>query len=297
MSRKNRFLELYRSGGLRNITRGVWDWVLTTELSKRIRAQATRFGGESVWERDWDVLCILDACRVDLFQEVVGECSVMTSVGSTSRTWINRTFNNRNVDSVAYISGNPFADQLEPDSFGYLHIERSRSTDYGVETIPPRALSDRAIDVWRRRDELGVDKLIIHFMQPHAPFRSQPEWFERARGTSSLSGNIWERLREGEFTYDEVWEAYADNLEWAMTDGIAPLTQNCEATIALSADHANAIGEWAVYGHPLGCPISALRDVPWKVIDGVDKQTVDPTISDETAEIDVEEQLAALGYM
>ena len=292
----DRLVELYRSGGIRNVARGVSTWAVTSPSVKRIRAQATRFGGESVWDRDWDVLCILDACRVDLFREVVGKSDAMTSVASTSRTWVNRTFGDRELDSIGYITGNPYWEQLDVDAFGYFHVEGPTVTDFEVETVPPRPLSERAMDVWRRRDELGIDKLVVHFMQPHAPFRSKPEWFERARGTSSWSGNIWDRLRNDEFALEEVWEAYADNLAWVMDDGIDPLIHNCDAAIALSADHANAIGEWGIYGHPLGCPIRAVREVPWKVIDGTDERTIDPNIHEKETAVDVEAHLSALGY-
>lgn len=33
------------------------------------RANALSKDGESHWNRDWDVLCILDACRVDMLRE------------------------------------------------------------------------------------------------------------------------------------------------------------------------------------------------------------------------------------
>jgi hypothetical protein len=74
------------------------------------RKQVTRtLGGESIWNREWDVLCVLDACRADLFEEIVGDSETTTSVGATSRTWVSRTFDAcERPDSVGYITGNPF---------------------------------------------------------------------------------------------------------------------------------------------------------------------------------------------
>lgn len=137
---------------------------------------------------------------------------------------------------------------------------------------------------------------IVHFMQPHASFRSEPAWFERAIGEDSWSANVWKRLRNGEFTEREVWEAYADNLRWVLEDGISPLQSNCDGTIALTADHGNAMGEWGFYGHPLGCPINAVRTVPWKTIDGTDEGTLRPDRKPATDSVDITEHLEALGY-
>jgi hypothetical protein len=133
-------------------------------------------------------------------------------------------------------------------------------------------------------------------MQPHAPFRSKPDWFKRAIGEDSWSANVWKRLQHGKFTHEEVWEAYVDNLNWVIEDGIDPLQENCGGTIALTADHGNAMGEWGFYGHPLGCPVSTVREVPWKTINGRDKETIHRKMKEAVKSSNVEEQLGALGY-
>jgi len=54
--------------------------------------------GTNVFDRDWDALIILDACRVDALREVEDEYDFLTvddsitSVGSTSFEWMNHTF-------------------------------------------------------------------------------------------------------------------------------------------------------------------------------------------------------------
>ena len=259
-------------------------------------------GGDYIWERDWDILCVLDGCRTDIFNEVfsdlAGESDVMKSVGSTSQTWIRRTFDSRrqNLDDIAYITGNPFWDRIDTESFGYFHAEPVTNTEYDVETVPPDTLTRHAIDVWRRSDELEIDRMIIHYMQPHVPFRNAPLWFERYQNTDSWGSSIWNRVKDGELTREEVLDAYQDNLEWVREDGIRPLQQNCNATIALSADHGNAVGERGVYGHPISCAIPAVRYVPWATIRGTDEETIVPSRHTPENEINVESQLRALGY-
>jgi hypothetical protein len=248
-------------------------------------------------EKDWDILCVLDGCRSDLFEEIVGDSESITSVGSTSRTWVSRTFEScESPGHVGYITGNPFYTQVETNELGYFHAQNVEKTQYGVETVPPEKLAERAIDVWRRREDLDLDRLIIHFMQPHAPFRTRPEWFEKVIGESSWSANVWKRLGSGEFPEKEVWEAYGDNLSWVMEDGVSSIISNCDGQIAMTADHGNAKGEWGFYGHPLGCPVSAVRQVPWKTVKGTDEMSIQPKTKSASERVDLDDQLHALGY-
>lgn len=255
--------------------------------------------GETIWQRDWDIACILDGCRVDVFREVFdGPTEMLRSVASTSQTWIPRTFEAGAVDTerVGYISGNPFTTRLDAEQFGYFHVEPVTETDHGVETVPPEPLADRAIDVWRRRAGLGIDRLVVHFMQPHAPFRSRPEWFTEFRNTDTWGSCIWKGLADGRLSKAAFFDAYRDNVEWVLDEAVHPLAENCEATIALTADHGNAAGELGIYGHPRGAPTAEVRIVPWATIDGVDERTRAPDISESSVSVDVERQLAALGY-
>jgi hypothetical protein len=56
------------------------------------------------------------------------------------------------------------------------------------------------------------------------------------------------------------------------------------------------MGEWGVYGHPLGCPISVVRKVPWEERTGTDRETIQPDRKAPTGSIDIQSQLEALGY-
>lgn len=251
--------------------------------------------GQDVFEREWDVLVVLDGCRCDTFADVFdGLTDCIWSVGATSETWIRRTFGGRDTSSVGMLTGNPFAAQLDADNFAHFHLEPVADVE-GIETVPPEMLTDRAIDVWRRRDQLGVDRLVVHFMQPHVPFRSRPDWFAGWRGTDTWGSVAWRDMVAGEIDRHEWFDAYRDNLRWVLAD-VDRLTHNCDATIALTADHGNAAGEWGLYGHPVGAPISAVRSVPWATVDGADEQTAAPGHQPPETSIDTDDQLAALGY-
>lgn len=71
---------------------------------------------EYIWERDWEVLLVLDACRLDLMEEVaadygyIDEVETCTSVATGTTAWSERNFSPRFADELAettYITANP----------------------------------------------------------------------------------------------------------------------------------------------------------------------------------------------
>lgn len=251
----------------------------------------------SIWEREWDICCILDGCRYDTFEEVYdGRSDRIRSVASTSQTWIPRTFENTEISNVAYISANPFSDRVDVEKFAYFYLESTQETQYGIETVPPENLADRTMDVWRDREQHDIDKIVVHFMQPHVPFRNFPSLFEEFQGTTTWGSKVWRRIDSGDLNREQFFEAYRDNLEWVLEDGVKLIKENCDATIAVTADHGNAAGEWGYYGHPQYSPVSSVRVVPWAMTEGSDQGIRAPDVGHKQEEIDIDEQLSALGY-
>jgi hypothetical protein len=77
--------------------------------------------GLNIFEREWDMLIILDGCRTDLFEDVVGEYDTLgpveevLSVGSSSREWLAKTFvpeHRDEIERTAYVSANPFVNGI-----------------------------------------------------------------------------------------------------------------------------------------------------------------------------------------
>lgn len=251
----------------------------------------------SIWERDWDICCILDGCRYDTFEEVYdGRSDRIRSVASTSPTWISRTFESTGASNVAYISANPWSDRVDTERFGYFHLESTQETQYGIETVPPENLADRTIDVWRDREQHDLDTIVVHFMQPHVPFRNFPSLFEEFQGTTTWGSKVWGRIDSGDISREQFFEAYRDNLEWVLEDGVKLIKENCDATIAVTADHGNAAGEWGYYGHPKHSPVSSVRVVPWAMVEGSDRGIRTPDVGHKQEETDIDEQLRELGY-
>lgn len=268
---------------------------------------------EPHWNRDFDVLCILDACRVDMLEDACDRTEwlpprvnvdTLRSVGSTSEEWMSGMFAQEHEAEMAntiYVTANLFAEEFDISQFAACSIVTDeRELAPGVSTADPGAVTDRAITLWRNREAHGADRMIVHYMQPHTPFRSRPEWFNGDLVSTTWGHGFYE-LAAGRLPHNEFRTAYWDNLDWIM-EHVDILRRNCEGTIALSADHGNGMGEWGVYGHPFGVPVPSVKQVPYVTLTGVDTRERVPDV-DESAIFDdvdadqVAERLEDLGYV
>lgn len=271
--------------------------------------------GRSVFEEEWDLLVVLDACRVDALAAVaddydfVGEVVGHPSPGSNSPEWMERTFAEAYADAVAgtaYVTANPHSEDLDAARFAVLdEVWRYAWDDAG--TVRPADVTDRVVDVVRTHDP---DRVVAHYMQPHAPFRAEAYPEEATVTVDEYLGRdedgertVYDRLRVGEVSRDAVWRAYCDNLRWAL-EGVEVLLSNVDAErVVLTADHGELFGEWGVYNHPGGVPVPALRRVPWVETTARDAGTYEPRLDpDEAADPsgnadDVESHLRDLGYV
>lgn len=277
------------------------------------RGQSILDRGEPHWKGDWDVLLVLDACRPDVLREVAAsgqfdwlpeaeEHDTWMSAGTTSDEWLAAMFGQEfgsELASTTYITGNGFSQGYDTNRLALYDFVTTRSLGDGLTAVPPDVLTDKAIDAWRRREEIGSDRLIVHYMQPHTPFRSRPEWFDKGHSEKATWGEGFTELRDGNLDRDEFYDAYKDNLVWVL-ESIERLVNNCDADIVISADHGNGFGEAFVYGHPEGLPCDVVREVPWVELSAVDVGTHQPahTVlqSDKVSEEKLEEHLRALGY-
>lgn len=259
--------------------------------------------GTNIYTRDWDILVILDGCRFDMYQETVGVSDYLISVGSTSTEWMHKTFNNANssvIADTAYISANPYSHRLSSTRFGLLdHVWKNHWSET-LGTIPPQPVTDHAIAVARNND---YSRIICHYMQPHFPFiaSGEPAFGQLGQGGFGLDGeascNVWHMLANGEVAEEDVVEAFHRNLE-LVSKSVETLLQNVNATVAITADHGNAIDEWGMCGHRAYVPSMALKKVPWDVRESEDSGEYTPSVPVEDQSVDkaVLDQLTSLGY-
>ncbi len=240
--------------------------------------------GTDVYEREWDVLVVLDACRADLLQSVapefdfLGDVDTLRSVGSSSSEWLENTFEgNPETGRTVMVTGNTWTDRyLTADAFGALDEVWKYAWDDDLGTVPAEAITDRAIALAREREP---DRLVVHYMQPHHPFVPEPlsgdDGMART-GSHSSESNPWILLRRGDVSAEAVWSAYEANLRYVLPE-VATLVEDVAGRVAITADHGNLFGEWGLYGHPMHTPVPALLTVPWVETAGGGQETYTPS--------------------
>lgn len=272
-----------------------------------------RFGqfynyGINIFDYDWDLLVVLDACRADLMNEVADQYDFVesgasrASIGSATEEWMAKTFTSEHrskMRETAYVTGNPHSSEgLRELDFDLLDEVWEYAWDDDQRTTLARAVTDRAIATHRNRNP---DRLLVHYMQPHHPFVPTPELNENVGYYDEADWNhVWEMLREGGASYERVWDGYRRNLEYVLDD-VRLLLENVDAeTAVITADHGNALGEFGIYGHPMYVPLPALKRVPWSVTSAGDSGAYDPDTKRPTdaqaVERDVNDRLRDLGY-
>lgn len=260
--------------------------------------------GTNIFEEEWDVLLVLDACRYDMYRELIGDTERIWSVGSASGEWMDHTFTDEyaaELEETAYVTGNPFSEDRAPDEkFGVLDEVWREKWDDEEGTIPPRPITDRVIDHHRS----GHDRVVGHYMQPHYPFIGGKEgggkmgWDivgDRAHDDSTLA--LWDQFLYGvRDDLETIRRAYDANLEYVWSE-VELVLNNVDGKVVITADHGNALGELGAWGHKPGFLHPKMRLVPWDVRYTEDEETHQPDITETAVSADRREQLKNLGYM
>ncbi|WP_415379389.1 hypothetical protein [Halosimplex sp. TS25] len=285
--------------------------------------------GTNVYDREWDALLVLDACRVDALRAVAPEYDFLdadriertVSVGSHSFEWLAKTFTGdrrREVADTAYLTANTHAQMLFVDGdtppyereipgrpawdpvdaadFGRLDMVWRDGHDDDLGNVPPRRVTDRLVDVARSEDH---GRVIAHFMQPHAPYLAGA--IAEDRDPTPLERSPLDAFARGDADRETVWELYLDNLRLVL-DEVALALENLDAeTVAITADHGEAIGEWGDVDHREAFLHPVVKTVPWIETRATDEGTYEPETAgapvDDEGDVDVEKRLRDLGYV
>lgn len=268
--------------------------------------------GHDYPDADWDTLIILDACRADLFEEVVDTSEwdayeqVYSGAGATNR-WLERQWDDEYPETV-YVSGSPMVSRHVSGSFHRL-IECWRDAiDEDLNAPAASTITESAIDA---HEEYPNKRVVVHYIQPHYPFVRDPDLqFTTFRNTDEWdiegdprAADVWEALHAGIVSKEDVWAGYRRNLDYVLEE-VGTLLEEIDGRGVVSADHGNLLGERAYpvpirgYGHPSELVQPSLTTVPWAVSDGPRRKITEGDVESETgAEGDeIQTHLEALGY-
>lgn len=258
--------------------------------------------GTNIFEKDWDMLIVLDGCRVDAIKQVANEWEFLKDPGlhrstaSTSGEWMQTTFTNdytEEITETVYVTANPHSKDVREKPFLHFDPVYDYGWDEGTNGYPAPIVTDAAIEAGRTYCDQR-ERLIVHYMQPHFPSIPDPIGHGRERLDTA-----WKQLMVGRIDEDRLWESYIANLSYVL-EYVELLLKNVDAEVTvISADHGNAKGEWGVYSHPHGLPIDVLRNVPWYRTSAKDRGEYSPKLKDEKTtanDAEIDKRLRALGY-
>lgn len=285
-----------------------WGWRGPAVKTAELRYKYTNYPYQttSIWDKDWDLLIVLDACRPEWMMAVeddyrfINDVGTVYSVGSHSKEWISNTFGEQyssELRDTIYITGNHYADGLgDSELAAFVTAHNYGSWAYDSASPPANVVTDLAVHTARNTD---WERCIVHYMQPHKPFISRTgDRGEISVQKWSLAYRPYQKYLRGEITKEELINGFISNLEYVL-DEVKLLLSNIDAnTTVLTSDHGQALGESGLWDHTIGVKHPAMRQVPWVETTASDEGTLDPGEYTETDynEKTVSENLQALGY-
>ncbi|MDB2282658.1 hypothetical protein PM030_12325 [Halorubrum ezzemoulense] len=265
--------------------------------------------GTHPYDKEWDVLIIIDACRFDLFQEFAPQHEIydkfesvepIYSQASSSKEWLTKTFvegSRSEIANTSLIAANGFTSEIGQVEFDELEEVWRYGIHPDYHIVPPEPVTDAAVKCYRNTDS---DRYVVHYNQPHAPFLHCAGKYDSAKDELGATQNVWDGLEKGQYDHSEVWEDYGKNL-LDVLDHVNILVEDFSGKVAVSADHGNCLGEYGIYGHPSHCPVPSVRRVPWAVTEGGGKEkyeldNLETEDLEQSDDEEIKEHLSHLGY-
>jgi len=207
-----------------------------------------------------DILIILDACRHDYFvkhNQIKGELSELNLKATSTLDWLNLSW--PNYYDITYVSANPNVNSVtgrySRGYFGRQHFSEVVDVwNFGwsdeLQTVHPHSVNEAAKKLLDR-------DLIIHYIQPHAPYIGDPR----------LNINTWKDLRSKILGHpisgsnptttflanpdlNLLRQAYSGNLKLVL-EAVRNLLELIprDKEVAVTSDHSELLGEGGLIGH------------------------------------------------
>ena len=224
----------------------------------------------------WDVLVILDACRWDAFQRVVGDGQAVRSPANCTPAWCNAVLPILQARGARYVTANPVVNRTYGDTaLPIVSVWHDHWARFHAERIPTvHPMSTTALGILKAANTKAP--VVVHYMQPHSPYIGTPPLAaarisDGQRGPTHAMSKL-ERpdrlVEQGALTWEDVRAAYRGNLRlaWeavqALLDGLAQAGR-AGALVVITADHGEVLGERGRFGHEAHWVDDVLYRVPW----------------------------------
>lgn len=290
-----------------------------------------RYGkGDTILEYKWDNLILLDACRYDEFLRVspypFNQVNPRITLGSRTSEFLHRTFNNHQLYDTVYITANPVVTAFEykndtnQPTFHSI-ISLLDEWDSEIQTIHPEIVTQSAIET---ESEYPDKRLIIHYLQPHAPFIGEKatelrertgktiggldpelEFVERnTKNINTLSYNEAINSDDIHITHSEIITAYRESLEIVLSHA-DELVSTLNGKTAITSDHGELLYDSILpfgrrfWSHPKDLRTTELCKVPWVEFEPECRKETIAEKPQKSANVDarrVNKHLKALGY-
>lgn len=282
--------------------------------------------GTSVLDYEWDNLLLLDACRFDYFNQTSkferDLTARRTSLASCTPDYLHQTFAGAQLHDTVYLTANPqplkFRNELDRQPVFHDMISLLPDWDPETQTIEPDVVRKAATDVQRQYPD---KRLIVHFLQPHAPFLGPMADSIRetlGRNIGGLDpGRDYTELDPKNIEPASYHDALNDNItprqiRTAYRETLSIVLEECETLVdelpgktALTSDHGELLGERVPpsfrhrWEHPCNVRTDALCVVPFIEFNDTERRQIraEQPVSPETDDKEVTKRLRSLGYM
>lgn len=268
--------------------------------------------GIAVFDQDWDVLIILDACRYDAFRKHASFPGYLKSVrsrGSVTPEWIRANVAGRDLTDTVCVSANGHYIKLDEElnvrwhAFEPVVEDTLADAEGSLLTASPKAVTNRARDAL---NEFPRKRVVIHYVQPHTPYLGTlgRKHFEPGRNLGDIG-------TDPTFDRDLIVEAYHENLRLVLSS-VEELLDTAGPDIGrvvITSDHGELLGDRLLplpirqWGHIPNLHHPILVRVPWHRLDVgkrrdiVAEESVSrPRIGKENEQKHLTKHLQALGY-
>ncbi|RLE83776.1 MAG: hypothetical protein DRJ67_11630 [Thermoprotei archaeon] len=260
------------------------------------------------------LLIVLDACRYDMFLENLYVLNGLKfrvfkvySSGSCTKEWLEKTFTEP-LDTV-YVTANSWVTIVFRNwsPFKAIVDVSAKYWDRGLGTVRAEHVNLVALKYLIRGE-----RLIVHYLQPHAPFVTKTWLVDRVSGARHASLEIYRLARKSRRVRREFRRAYIENLRYVLRHAkrLARMALRLGYRVAMTSDHSELLGDytplkvfklyfsdkrrllhpiylarWLLYatgirrvvGHPCGWRGKELYEVPWVEIYGGNREGVRPS--------------------